>query len=166
MKIFQTIKIPFLSLLLMFPTLAIAQLNNFSIADKQNQFSGNPVSNETQFNGYTNYWQDNFSTWHRYGNLFKIASPNVEKSIMQSKVDIGEDMGIPGLIMQECFVNNLLATSYTELHDPSMQQIESSIGKGNTLVYVDPESETGKSLIANFPFHNEWPEMLKSHKYG
>jgi len=47
-----------------------------------------------------------------------------------------------------------------------MQQIESSISKGNTLVYVDPESETGKSLIAKFPFHNEWTEMLKSHQYG
>src|SRR5688500_19941579 len=66
--------------------------------------SSNAVSHNIQFNGYTNYWQDNYRKWFRYGNLFKISVPDVELSIAQSKVDIAEDMKVPGLWMQEGFM--------------------------------------------------------------
>ncbi len=73
----------------------------------------NAVRNEFQFNGFTNYWHDTYTHWYSYGNLFKMAIPDVEKNILQSKVDIAEDMGIPGLLMQEGFFTNLMSGSYT-----------------------------------------------------
>ncbi len=60
-----------------------------------------PVKNLEQFNGYTKYWHNNYSEWFRYGNLFKIGQTDVEKTILQSKLDIAEELGLPGLLMQE-----------------------------------------------------------------
>ena len=58
----------------------------------------NAVITSFQFNGYTNYWHDIYQDWIRYGNLFKIAVPNVDYTIAQSKVDIADDMKMPGFI--------------------------------------------------------------------
>ena len=58
----------------------------------------NAVKTSFQFNGYTNYWHDISRNWVRYGNLFKIAAPDVDYTIAQSKRDIADDMNIPGLI--------------------------------------------------------------------
>ena len=111
----------------------------------------NAVKNEFQFNGYTNYWHDTYREWYRYGNLFKMAIPNVEKTIMQSKVDVAEDMGIPGLIMQEGFLSGLLSAPYDLLDQPGKEQLESALSDGNVLALVDPGSETGQSLVAKLP---------------
>ena len=43
----------------------------------------NVVRNEFQFNGFTNYWHDTYTHWYGYGNLFKMAIPDVEKNILQ-----------------------------------------------------------------------------------
>jgi hypothetical protein len=48
-----------------------------------------------QFNGYTNYWHDIRHDWVHYGNLFKIAHPDADYTIAQSKRDIADDMQIP-----------------------------------------------------------------------
>ncbi|MCK5470989.1 MAG: hypothetical protein KAI99_20845, partial [Cyclobacteriaceae bacterium] len=96
----------FLSLIF-FGLLASAQnLDDFKYSGPGKHVE-NPVINDFQFNGYTNYWHDTYSTWYRYGNLYKMAVPNVEKSILQSKVDIAEDMGIPGFTMCEGFLSGL-----------------------------------------------------------
>src|SRR5512133_3793114 len=65
----------------------------------------NWVRSDFQFNGYTNYWHDIYRDWTRYGNLFKIATPKIEYTIAQSKIDIAEDLKIPGLTVQEGFFN-------------------------------------------------------------
>ncbi|MCK5371653.1 MAG: hypothetical protein KAQ62_23985, partial [Cyclobacteriaceae bacterium] len=96
------------------------------------------IGNEFQFNGYTNYWHDTYSTWYRYGNLYKMAVPNVEKTILQSKVDIAEDMGIPGLLMQEGFIDNLFSGPYSVLDQPDQANLENAIAKENVLIFVDP----------------------------
>ena len=99
-----------LTLLFLIHTFAQSQqLEDFKIIDKSRQFSTTATKNDIQFNGYTNYWHDNYTTWLRYGNLYKMAIPDVEKSILQSKVDVAEDMDVPGLIMQEGFLNYLLS---------------------------------------------------------
>ncbi len=132
----------------------------------QEQPIENAVRNDFQFNGYTNYWHDTYREWYRYGNLFKMAIPNVEKTIMQSKVDIAEDLGIPGLIMQEGFLSGLLSGPYDLLDQPGREQLESALSTGNVLVFVDPGSETGKSLMAKLPAEVPWPVRLQSHQYG
>ena len=124
----------------------------------------NAVQDEFQFNGYTNYWHDTYDKWIRYGNLFKMAIPNVESTIAQSKVDIAEDMEIPGLSMQEGFLNGLLAESYVSLDQPSVQQLEQSLKSGNVLVLVDPLSETGMKLAGKYQGVSSLKETLKSHQ--
>ncbi|HLF32839.1 MAG TPA: hypothetical protein VI583_01300, partial [Cyclobacteriaceae bacterium] len=101
----------------------LAMTGNAVIAQSIDEFKynntfdpgANTVISNFQFNGYTNYWHDVYRDWVRYGNLFKIAVPKVDYTIAQSKVDIADDMGIPGLTVQEGFVNGLLDQSYAVL---------------------------------------------------
>ena len=132
------------------------------------QFSpiNHAVRSEVRFNGYTNHWHNTYDEWYRYGNLYKMALPQVEKTILQSKVDIAEDMGIPGLIMQEGFMNALLSGTYAILDQPDPDQLEGALSKGNVLVFLNPGSETGKIVHTRLPADWEWPRKLKSHQYG
>jgi hypothetical protein len=125
-----------------------------------------PLMNEYQFNGYTNHWQNSYRKWIRYGNLFKMSTDNVEKTILQSKVDIAEDMGLPGLLMQEGFFSNLTSDPYQELIQPERSALEESLETGNVLVFVDPQSELGKELTDYISKEEKWPEKLKSYQYG
>ncbi|KPL13322.1 MAG: hypothetical protein AMS26_14945 [Bacteroides sp. SM23_62] len=124
------------------------------------------VRSEVQFNGYTNYWHDTYHEVFRYGNLFKMARSHVEKTILQSKLDIAEDMGIPGLIMQEGFMNALLSGTCDILDQPSTDKLEGALSGGDVLVFLDPGSEAGQKVMAELPADREWPRELKSHQYG
>ena len=124
------------------------------------------VRNEFQFNGYTNYWHDTYRDWYRYGNLFKLAIPDVEKNILQCKVDVAEDMGIPGLIMQEGFLSGLFSGPYEVLDQPDRAALESALSGGNVLVLIDPGSSTGQALVSKLPADIAWPVRLGSHQYG
>jgi len=126
----------------------------------------NAVRNDFQFNGFTNYWHDTYTHWYSYGNLFKMAIPDAEKNILQSKVDIAEDMGMPGLLMQEGFITNLISSSYKVLQEPDRTTLEQSLSSGNVLVYIDPQSPLGKELGESIGIEASWPEELQSHQYG
>ena len=128
--------------------------------------AANAVTTHFQFNGYTNYWHDIYRDWISYGNLFKMAVPNVEYTIAQSKVDIADDMKMPGLSLQEGFLNELFAGQYTVLDDPSAQKLNETLASGNVLVMIDSESETGKLLTGKLPKEDLWKEKLKSHQYN
>ncbi len=152
-----------LSLLLIFTQVQGQNLNQYSIPESSTL--GEPtIKTEFQFNGYTNYWHDTYTNQYRYGNLFKMAVSDVEKTIQQSKVDIAEDLGIPGFIMQDGFMTGLLSEKYALLKQPSTNELERKLKKGNVLVFVDPGSDVGKKLIEKLP-PNKWPEILKSHQY-
>lgn len=154
--------------------LALIVSTGFSYAQNldgfQNNGSFNPeknsVTTDFQFNGYTNYWHDSYRKWVRYGNLVKMAIPNVDYAIAQSKVDVAEDLMIPGLSMQEGFLNSLLADQYQVLDQPSLQKLSEAIAANNVLVLVDPETETGKKLADKLPKDDGWKEKLKSHQFG
>jgi hypothetical protein len=126
----------------------------------------NVVIDSIQFNGYTNYWHDTYREWLRYGNLYKISIPNVEYTIAQSKIDVAEDLLLPGLSMQEGFLACLLAEHFISLDQPSIQELEKSLKNSNVLIFVDPESETGKKLAEKRHEDNTWKEKLKSHQYN
>jgi hypothetical protein len=128
--------------------------------------SENAVTTHFQFNGYTNYWHDIYREWISYGNLFKIAIPEVDLTIAQSKVDITDDMNIPGLSLQEGFFNELFRGQYTVMDEPSTQKLNEATVNSNVLALVDPESETGKLLTAKLPKDDIWKEKLKSHQYN
>ena len=125
-----------------------------------------PVINEVQFNGYTNHWHDSYKKWIRNGNLFKMSIDDVEKTILQSKVDIAEDIGLPGLIMQEGFFSSLTSATYQVLDQPERSELINLLKKENVLVFVDPESNMGKELTGSLSEKEIWPKELKSHQYG
>ena len=147
------------------PLLVLFTLSMGGFVHAQSTPTDNAIINEFQFNGYTRYWHDTYHEWYRYGNLFKMALPRVEETILQSKVDVAEDMGIPGLLMQEGFMNDLLSGPYEILDQPVPNQLEGALSKGNVLVFVDPGSEVGKMLVSNLPGDWQWPRKLKSHQY-
>jgi hypothetical protein len=124
------------------------------------------VTSDFHFNGYTNYWHDTYHEWYRYGNLFKMAVPQVEKTILQNKVDLAADMGVPGLLMQEGFMHIFLSSSPAILDRPTAGQLEAALKEGNVLVFADPGSAVGKMLTSKLPADWEWPRMLNSHQYG
>lgn len=123
------------------------------------------VVDKVQFNGYTNHWQDVYKKWVRYGNLFKISVPDVSATIIQSKVDIAEDLGLPGLWMQEGFVHELLSSAYTTLENPSAAQTNQAITRGNVLIFVDSVYAVAEQLCRAIEKDTVWGEMLKSHQY-
>ena len=124
------------------------------------------VSDGIQFNGYTNYWHDTYHRWIRTGNLLKMAVDHVEYNILQSKVDIAEDMGLPGLIMQEGFFQRLTSGSYRVLDQPAGPELERILENENVLVFINPLSSLGRELTSGLSDRVVWPEKLKSHQYG
>jgi|WetSurMetagenome_2_1015567.scaffolds.fasta_scaffold23026_2 hypothetical protein len=126
----------------------------------------NEVATHFQFNGYTNYWHDINHEQIRYGNLFKIALPDVNYTIAQSKVDIADDLKIPGLALQEGFMNNLLGGEYVILDQPTLQNLKDAVVNNNVLVLTDPDTDTGKKLNGNLPKNNVLKEILKSHQFN
>lgn len=142
------------------------KMEDFRYQSNKSPLLESAIHNSNQFNGYTNYWHDSYRDWYRFGNLFKMSTPNVEKSIRQSKIDVAEDMGLPGLIMQEGFINGLLSQPYEILDQPDPDIIENTISKGNALIFIDSRSEIGKKAAATLPVDYNWPATLKSHQYG
>jgi hypothetical protein len=126
----------------------------------------NVVSNSFQFNGYTNYWHDIRNNWITYGNLFKIALPDVEYAIAQGKVDIADDMNIPGLSVQEGFIYELLKEEYVVLDQPSSQKLADAAAGSNVLVLVSPDTELGKILTGKLPKADPQKAQLKSHQFN
>jgi len=135
-------------------------LDSFQLNDENS--GGNAVTNTFTFNGYTNYWQNVYSQQYRYGNLFRINRPDLEKTILQSKVDIAESLGVTGLQMQEGFFNGLVDSPYMVLDHPSVDELQNALGTANhILVFTSPESETGKIVKAK---NNRVPSCLNSNQ--
>jgi len=126
----------------------------------------NIISNSFRFNGYTNYWHDFQNNWIRYGNLFKIAVPDADYTIAQSKVDIADDMKISGLSVQEGFINDLLKGQYLVLDQPSLQKLTEAAAGSNVLALVDPETEAGRTLTGKLPNDEQVKTALKSHQFN
>lgn len=126
----------------------------------------NAIMNDMQFNGYTNHWWNDYKKWYRYGNLYKISIPDVEKKIVQTRIDIAEDMKLPGFWMQEGFIMNWLSVQCTTLDNPSTSELSAAVAKGNVLVITSPSTETGKILLAGYPGNSSWKQTLKSYQFN
>ncbi len=155
------------TLILLQPKPVLGQdIDNYKYYD-QNSPIENTVKNENNFNGYTNYWHNSYSNLYRYGNLFKMAVPNLEKTILQSKVDIADDFGIPGLVMQEGFLKYLLSNEHVTLNEPSQTDLEKALkGNKNILIYVNPDSDLGQKVNAKLPEEANWASSLSSYQFN
>jgi hypothetical protein len=140
-------------------------LSSFSVGAAQ--VPGKPsVMNKVSFNGYTNHWHNYYTEWHRYGNLFKLALPELRPTILQSKVDTAEDMGMPGLLMQEGFISRLFSGSYKTVEYPSLEELEKIAGKGSSLIITSPLTDAGRKLEEKAEALFEWARELNSYQFN
>lgn len=152
----------FLSLFLSFIIVQGQNISGFRTATQQPDNS--VITNRIDFNGYTNYWHDTYTNWFRYGNLFKIAMPDVKSNILQSKIDVAADLGLPGLLMQEGFLSNLFKSQYKILKNPSADEFDSAVKNGDVLVVTNPSSELGKNLEEKAASLFEWVNEIGSYQ--
>ena len=117
-----------------------------------------------QFNGYTNYWQSVYWEWLQYGNLFQLSAPDAARMAAQNKVDTAEELGVPGLVMEEGFLASLLTGPVRELDEPPADELEQALGDSDLLVYVDAASDLGKRLAGKYRFRGGWRQELQSHQ--
>ncbi len=168
MKLIQKYKV--FRLAPVFFLLSISPVFAQKLADFKIQQSGNNnetgIVNQSQFNGYTNHWQNSYTQIYRSGNLFKMAIPDVQSTILQSKINIAEDLGIPGLLVQEGFISKLLATKFQKLQNPTLQQLEDKLKSDNVLITITPESEVGKKMEELAAPIFEWTTGLKSYQFN
>lgn len=124
----------------------------------------NIIQSDFQFNGYTNHWHNIHRDEIRYGNLFKESVPDVKMTIGQAKVDIADDMKIPGLKIQEGFISRLFSDDFSVLDQPALKDLN-NIDK-NLLILADPSSESGKILNGKLNEKDQWNGKLKSYQYN
>ncbi len=124
------------------------------------------IKSSGQFSGYTNYWHSINWEWRQYGNLFQLSLPDVARTIAQSKVDMAEELGIPGLEMEEGFLAALLAAPVEQIESPAPEEIEKGLAGSNLLIFVDPAAELGKRLAAKNPGEGGWRQELRSHQFN
>ncbi len=148
---------------IIFNTALSQDLDNFLYRGAFNPDSS-IVQTDFQFNGYTNHWHNLHRDEIRYGNLFKKSVPDVQMTIAQTKIDIADDMKMPGLKVQEGFISRLFSDDFTIIDQPSIKDLE-NIDR-NLLILTDPFSESGKKLNGKLPAKDEWSERLKSYQYG
>ena len=134
-------------------------LNGFRVKDESKKSA---IVNQFVFNGYTNHWQNVYQQQFRYGNMFRLNMPDLEKSILQSKIDIAEALEVNGLQMQEGFFSGLTSSPYAVLDNPSVAELQSALGSAaNILVFADRDSETGQKLQRNIQI---LPSNLNSYQ--
>lgn len=117
------------------------------------QSSGAPVANTFTFNGYTDHWQNVYENRYRYGNLYRINVPDIDKTIAQSRKDLAADMGFPGLRMSEGFFASLAASDPEVLMNPAEADIAGAFkSSSSVLAYVEKGSEVAGKLAKGNPF--------------
>ena len=124
------------------------------------------IENSEIFHGYTNYWHDTYEKWYRYGNLFKMTTPDIYLNLLQSKIDVAEDLGFPGLLIEEGFVSRLLSQEYTVMEQPEIAELKKGLEQWNVLVTVQASSVLGKELEGMSASVFEWTKRVNSHQFN
>ena len=140
-------------------SLLIASLSPAAAQDRLERFvraSGQPAAAapivwKGRFSGYTNYWQTTAWNWQQYGNLFLIGQPDVAATIAQNKADMAEELGVPGLVLDEGFLSAWLGSDATELEDPGDDALGKALDARDIVVWAKASSPLGKRLLAKAP---------------
>jgi hypothetical protein len=96
-----------------------------------------------RFSGYTNYWQTIAWTWHQYGNLFIMGQPDVGSAIDQNRADITEELGLPGLVLVEGFLDSWLRSDPFELENPGEDALGRALAQTDVLAWIKLETKDG-----------------------
>ncbi len=113
-----------------------------------------PATSEITWSGYTNWWNSIYTQQVRSGNLSKITVPDAAKVLEQRRRDLAEALGLPGLQMQEGFLDGLFAGEYATLENPSESDLQSAFKSTDyVLAFVNRESDLGGKLAGKAPVH-------------
>ena len=149
---------------LLWPAPSTAEsLDHFKFAGDAG-LSGTVITTPGQFNGYTNYWHSIYWTWSQYGNLYLISQPDVPRSIAQGKVDLAEELGLPGLCLAEGFLEAYLKKPVREWEDPDTAALEKTLDGEDALVWIKPGTDLGRRLLAHVPDAAAERQKLHSHQ--
>jgi len=125
---------------------------------------GAPVEYQGRFCGYTNYWQSIAWRWEQYGNLFLIGQPDVAQAIAQDKADIAEELGLPGLVLDEGFLDAWLGAKTIELTDPDAGRLGAALDKGDVMAWIKPETDLGRGLLDRAKGLEGARDVMASHQ--
>ncbi len=130
-----------------------SRLDRFKPVAAQAMPASPMIRTHGSFSGYTNYWHDIAWTWNQYGNLFQMSVPDATAAAAQAKRDTAEELGLPGLDMEEGFLAEFLAGPVERLDDPGLAALESALaGSDRPLIVAAPfSSEAGRRLAAMAP---------------
>ena len=103
------------------------------------------------FSGYTNYWQNLGWRWVSRGNLFVLGQPDIGRAIAQNKADMAEELGLPGLVVDEGFLDAWLDEPPAELEDPDAAALTRALDRGSVLAWIKPSSPLGARILALAP---------------
>jgi hypothetical protein len=106
-----------------------------------------PVEYPGRFSGYTNYWQTTAWSWRQHGNLFLIGQPDVAQAVAQNKADIAEELGLPGLVLDEGFLDAWLRSRPVGLEDPGDGGLERALEQKDVIAWAKPSSPLGAKLL-------------------
>jgi hypothetical protein len=123
-----------------------------------------PIESPGRFSGYTNYWQSLAWSWRQHGNLFLIGQPDIGRAIAQNQADIAEELGLPGLVLDEGFLDGWLRSKAVELDDPAEEALAKALDRGDVLVWADPAGAMGAKLLAKAPGLAGMRSQLGSHQ--
>ncbi len=130
-----------------------SRLDRFKPVAAQAMPASPMIRTRGSFSGYTNYWHDIAWVWHQYGNLFQMSVPDPAAAAAQAKRDTAEELGLPGLDMEEGFLAEFLAGPVERLDHPDLAALESALaGSDRPLIVAAPfSSEAGRRLAAMAP---------------
>ena len=109
------------------------------------------VARDGSFSGYTNYWQNIGWRWVSHGNLFVLGQPDVGRAVAQNKADMAEELGLPGLVVDEGFLDAWLDDLPAELEDPDAEALAAALGSRPVLAWIKPSSPLGARVLALAP---------------
>ena len=114
--------------------------------------SWSKIGNVFDFNGYLDHWGSMYQHRYRYGNLLKFNITDIDKEILQTKLDIADQLGLTGLQMQEGFMNGILTNECNVAEFPSADEFKKASRESkNLLAFVERGSELGEKLSALAP---------------
>lgn len=140
------------SAVLLFAAFCLASCAQISGSDNVANES-EAVSTAFTFNGYTNHWQNVYQQQYRYGSLYRINIPDLEKEIAQSRMNIAAKLGLPGLQMQEGFFNGIIQEQHAILKNPGEDDIRKALRTNDAVLILAAEGSAAADI-----FEAERPE--------
>ncbi|MCK7524077.1 MAG: hypothetical protein MZV64_43840 [Ignavibacteriales bacterium] len=110
-----------------------------------------PVEYPGRFSGYTNYWQTTAWSWRQHGSLFLVGQPDVGRAVAQNKADMAEELGLPGLVLDEGFLDAWLGSKAPELEDPDAGTLCAALDRGDVLAWIEPGTAASARIFSAGP---------------